>query len=237
MTINDGKELAVAPRPVVFVDVVFPDGATLYVASIAATFNGHTYEARIDDQQIDRLASLSEQGIDRVPSVTLVMADPSGSLFAAYERGHGFKGATLTLRFALADLSAGTFSTDNFIPFVGRCDQPSSDEKSLTVSAQSKLNLSQYMLPQAPIQVRCIWANPTTTDQRAVAGDPTSLYFPCGETRDLTTAPPCAYSKQTCTQPNRYSGVDIRLPADRQRARVHLRQQFLLAQRGHQREI
>lgn len=203
-TINTGKELATAPRPVVFCDFQFSDGASLFVASIAATFNGHSYDARIDDQQLDRLASLSEQGIDRIPSVTLVLADPSASLFAAYERGHGFKGASLTLRFALLDLSTGDFSTDNFVPFVGVCDEPSSDDKNLTVSAQSKLNLSQYMLPTAPVQIRCIWVNPATTAQRASGN---LLYYPCGETRDLTTAPPCAYTKQTCTQPARYSGV------------------------------
>jgi hypothetical protein len=204
--INTGKELAAAYRPVVFVDFLFPDGATLYVASIAATFNGHTYDARIDDQQIDRISSLSEQGIDRVPSVTIVLADPSGSVFASYERGHGFKGASMTLRFALYDPPSGNFTTDNFVPFVGVCDQPSIDGKNLTVSAQSKLNFSQFMLPTAPIQVRCIWINPTTVAQRAGADDAASLYYPCGETRDLTTAPPCAYTKQTCTRPNRYSG-------------------------------
>ena len=206
-TINDGKEESVAPRPVVFCDFTFPDSSTLYVASIAATFNGHAYDARIDDQQIDRLASLSEQGIDRVPSVTIVLADPSASMFASYERGHGFKGASLLLRFALYDPSSGNFSTDSFVPFVGVCDEPSIDDKNLTITAQSKLNLSQFMLPTPPIQVRCIWINPTTTDQRATADDAASLYYPCGETRDLTTAPPCAYTKQTCTRPGRYSGV------------------------------
>jgi hypothetical protein len=62
------------------------------------------------------------------------------------------------------------------------------------------------MLPTAPIQVRCIWVNPTTTAQRATADNASSLYYPCGETRDVATAPPCAYTKQTCTRPNRYSG-------------------------------
>ncbi len=204
--INEGKELAVAFRPVVFVDFVFPDGTAYYVASIGATFNGHLYDARIDDQQIERLASLSEQGIDRVPSATIVLADPSASVFNSYDRGHGFKGASMTLRFALYDPPSGNFTTDNFVPFVGTCDEPSSDDKNLTVPAQSKLNLSQYMLPQAPIQVRCIWINPTTTAQRAVADSAASLYYPCGETRDLAAAPPCAYTKQTCTRPRRYSG-------------------------------
>src|ERR1017187_2728473 len=141
-TINDGKEESAAPRPVVFCDFTFPDASTLYVASIAATFNGHTYDARIDDQQIDRIASLSEQGIDRVPSVTIVLADPSGSVFGSYEPRHGFKGASMTLRFALYDPPSGNFTTDNFVPFVGVCDQPSIDGKNLTVSAQSKLNFS-----------------------------------------------------------------------------------------------
>ncbi|HEY2014650.1 MAG TPA: hypothetical protein VGH38_14165, partial [Bryobacteraceae bacterium] len=206
-TLNDGKELAVAPRPVCFCDFTFPDGATLYVASIAATFNGHDYEARIDDQQMDRIAALSEQGVDRVPSVTLVIADPSASVFQAYERGHGFKGAQLTLRLALYDMQAGTFSTDNFVPFVGQCDQPSTDDKSLTVTAVSILNLSRFMLPTVPIQARCPWINPATSDQRALASDANSPYFLCGETRDLSTAPPCQYSKQTCTQHARYGGV------------------------------
>jgi len=210
-TINTGKEEAAAPRPVVFCDFAFPDGTAWYVASVPATFNGHTYEARIDDQQVDQLQVLSQQGIDRVPSVTLKLADPDAAAFTAYERGHGFKGAALTLRFALMDLSAGTYSTDQFVPFVGVCDEPASDEQYLTVAAQSKLNLANYLLPTVPIQVTCPWVNPTTVAQRAAAAAATSYqdspYWLCGETRDLTTAPPCNYTTQTCTQPRRRGNV------------------------------
>jgi hypothetical protein len=209
-TINTGKELDVAKKPVCFCDFVFPDGTAWHIASIAATFGGNTYEARIDDQQMDRIAYISEQGIDRVPSVTLSIADPTGTVESTYEDGHGFKDATLTLQLALMDPQDGSFSTDSFVPFVGVCDKPGSDDERLTVTANSKLNLSNYMLPTAPIQPRCLWTNPITADQRAAAASADSLYFPCGETRDLVTAPPCDYTRQTCTQQPSFSGVTYR---------------------------
>lgn len=140
--------------------------------------------------------------MDRIPSLTLVLADPSGSLFATYERGHGFRGATVTFRIALYDPSTGDYTSDFFTPFVGLCDAPACDEATITITANSKLNFSRFQFPTVPIQVRCPWINPTTIAQRASlsASPTTSPYRFCGETRDLTTAPPCAYNLQTCTR-------------------------------------
>lgn len=205
-TINVAKELAVAPRPLVMVDVVFPSGAAWYISSLPVTFNSHTYEARIDDPEMDRLASLSEQGIDRVPSVSVKIADPDGTKFATYERGQGFKGSVLTMWFALYDVSTNTFSTDSLVPFVGRCDQPSSDAQYLTVNATARLNLTRFMLPAPPIQENCLHVNPITVAQRAEANTPGSKFFGCGETLSLAAAPPCSYTRQSCTRPLRFSG-------------------------------
>ncbi|MEN6607707.1 MAG: hypothetical protein ABFD60_10720 [Bryobacteraceae bacterium] len=57
-----------------------------------------------------------------------------------------------------------------------------------------------------PIQLRCPLINPATAAQRVEAADPTSKFYFCGETGDLVTAPPCQYTKQTCTQLARYAG-------------------------------
>ncbi|MCE5311158.1 MAG: hypothetical protein LLG20_26260, partial [Acidobacteriales bacterium] len=208
MTINEGKELAQARKPILLGTFTFSDGTVLRVATLGCVFEGETYEARVDEQDIDRLASLSEQGVSLVPSVKIRLADPDAYLWTNYERpaGKGFRGATLQLRFALLEPNTGEFSTDSLIPFLGLCDQPSLDEKYLTVSAVSRLNLSRYSLPVMPMQLRCPAINPATAAQRIEAADPTSKFYFCGETRDLVAAPPCEYNKQTCTQLARYAG-------------------------------
>lgn len=213
-TINAAKELAVTYRPVVLATFTFPDATVLRVSTHNAdsstggySYGGQDYLPRIDDEDIERLASLSEQGIDRIPAATLRLADPDAWIWSTYERGHGFKGAQLLLRLVLFDPTTGTYSSDSLLPFVGICDKPGIDARHLTVSAAAKLNLSRILLPTIPVQQRCPWVNPVTLAQRAAADDPASVFYFCGETRDLGTAPPCAYTKATCTRPNRYGGV------------------------------
>ena len=214
-TINDGKEATEAPRSIALVSVTFSSGTMLHVSSHNGdsahggySYGGVDYLPAIDDQELQALATLSEQGIDRIPSVTVKLADPGAVFYMNYEKGTdgGFKGAAIVVRLVLFDPSTGIYSIDSLIPFLGICDQPSSDEKNLTVTAQNRMNLTRYQLPTAVIQPSCLWPNPSNLAQRAraLAGDP--LYYPCGETRDLTTAPPCNYDRQTCTQPRRFSG-------------------------------
>lgn len=207
-SINAEKELAQPRRPLLLGVFTFPDASVLRVSTIPCTFGGHAYEACIAEQELERLASLSEQGVDRVPSVTLRLADPGSTIWTNYERAadRGFKGASLALTFALYDPVTAEFSTDSFVPFVGLCDQPAKDSQYLTVTATAKLNLTKFYLPIVPIQPRCPWLNPETAAQRIDAADATSRFGRCGETRDLVTAPPCKYTRQTCTQPNRYGG-------------------------------
>lgn len=205
-SVSVGKELAAAPRPVLLYSFTFLDGTILRVSTLAVTFGGNAYTARVDDSEIERLATLSEQGVDRVPSVTVKLADPDGYLWTNYERatGRGFKGARLEARFALYDIIAAEWSTDSLVPFVGTCGQPDMDATHLTVQAASMLNLSRYSIPSVPIQQRCPWRNPTTAAQRVLAADPASPFYLCGETAAVA---PCAYTKATCTQLLRFGGV------------------------------
>lgn len=219
-TIDAGKELPVAYRPVVLCEFTFLDSSTLFVcthngdgANGGYAYNGANYLPMVDDQAIDRLAQLSEMGIDRVPSITVKLADPSGTLLASYERGagKGFKGATVLMRLVLFDPETGSYSSDYIVPFVGICDPPAYDGKDLVVTAQSLLNLGRYMLPTVPIQTTCPWINPVNAAQKAEATDPNSPFYPCGETRSGVL--PCQYTNGTCTQPTHRGNVTFDVKA------------------------
>lgn len=233
------KELAIAAQPLLLAAITFGDGEVLRVSShpcntseggFAPSISGfpHTgldFLGRLAQQDLDQIQSISDQGVDQLASITLHIADPDGALYQAYQRnaGRGFKGADVSCYLVTCDLMANpwAWSTDYQLRFVGVCNKPGYDGKTLTVSCVAKLNLQKKQLPVAVIQPRCIWVNPTTTAQRADASNEDSTFYECGETRDLTTAPPCSYTEETCTQPNRFSGVTWR-PPDRWRSRGYL---------------
>lgn len=229
--INTLKESQVTSRPLLLADFVFPDGTMLHLsthngnsAAGGVQFNGADYLGDLADENIDRLASLSEQGVDRIPSATLQISDAGATYFINYERGHGFRGAQLKLTFCMYDVNTQTYSTDSFVPFIGICDQPKLDDKYLSVTATNKLNLTRFNLPTVPISQRCPWVNPSTTADRATAAgaQPGDLFYPCGESRSLAEAPPCQYTKQTCTQPNRFGGVTWQPPQGTQNGREYI---------------
>lgn len=215
-TINTLKEQGVTSRPLLLADFLFPDGTTLYLsthngdsANGGASFNGHDYIGDLADENIDRLASLSEQGVDRIPSASVTISDAAGNYWTNYERGHGFRGATMTLTYVMYDVVTQTYSSDSFQPFAGICDQPKFDAEHLTVTATNKMNLTRFNLPTVPLSQRCPWVNPATAADRTTAGSAVKgdLFYPCGESRSLATAPPCSYTFATCTQPLRFGGV------------------------------
>jgi hypothetical protein len=214
-TISAAKEQSATYTPLLLADFTFPDASVLYLSTYAVTYGGHTYDARISQQTIAQIQSLSETGIDLAPSASLKIADPDAYIYTNWEKaaGKGFKGAEVMLRLVFYDIGTNTFSSDYRIPYRGICEKPSLDTQYLTVNTAAKTALLRALLPIVPIQKRCPWQNPTTTAQRATADDPDSQYFQCGETRDLTTAPPCDYVIATCTRPNRFGGITYTPPA------------------------
>lgn len=218
-TIAIAKEQGATYQPLVLVEIVFPDASVLRLsthplntAEGGYTYGGNSYLGRISQQDIGQFQSLSETGIDLIPSVTLGLADPDAYLYSNWEKTKGFKGATLTARVVFYDPEVGNFSSDSRIPFVGLCEKPSIDAKGLTLTAISKQQLMKSLLPVVPIQPRCPRINPITTAQRADADNLDSAYYECGEIRDLATAPPCDYTKTTCTRPLRFGGITYAPP-------------------------
>jgi hypothetical protein len=104
----------IVPQPLLLARFRFVDGSYLYLSThpLNSTeggyqYGGNNYLARLDSQDITQFGR-SEQGIDRVPSVTLHIHDSDGSILSNYEfsSSKGFKGAIL-------DLVAATFQCHN----------------------------------------------------------------------------------------------------------------------------
>lgn len=228
-TIAIAKEQAATYPPLVLCTLVWPDGTTLRLATMGLNtaeggvqYGGQNYLGRIKQQNLSQIQSQSENGVDLIPSISVECADPDSYLYTNYEKALGFKGADCTLRLVFYDPIAQTFSSDSRIVFVGRCDtKADSDAQTLTFTAQSKVRLLRAMVPQVPIQPRCPWRNPDTLAKRATTSDPFSVYYQCGESRDLTTAPPCQNTKATCTQLNRFGGITYTPPTGSQRVREY----------------
>ncbi len=221
-TINAAKEAGVTYQPLLLAEFTFADGGVLRlsthplnVAEGGVQYGGNDYLGRISEQTIQQVQALSESGVDLIPSITLSIADPASYIYSNWETaaGRGFRGASLTLRLVFYDAVGGTFSSDSRIPFVGICEKPASDAAKLTVTAVAKTALMRALLPVVPIQRRCPWINPTTTAQRAGASNEDSAFYECGETRDLVTAPPCAYTTATCTQLTRRGNITYAAPS------------------------
>jgi len=220
-SINNSKDLAQAYQPLLLAVVTFSDGSVLRLATHPLNtaeggfqYGGQDYVGRIIDYDIGAFQGYDTSGIDVIPKVSMVVADADKAIKINYEDAKGFAGARLDLTFVLWDANTSTYSSDNILKFRGICDAAETDFETLTVTASNKLNLQRKQLPNVLIQRRCPWINPTTTAQRATANDEDSFFYECGETRDLTTAPPCSYTKATCTQPNRFGGIVYDTPAN-----------------------
>jgi len=219
-TINAAKDIAVSYQPLYLATITFSDAAVLRLsthplntAEGGYAYGGNSYYGRILRMDLGAIQGFDQGGIDIVPRVSLTLADADKELLINYEQAKGFRGATLVLDFLLWDAGTSTFSSDSIRKFSGVCDPAQADLDTLTVSATNKLNLQRRYLPSVPIQRRCPWINPTTTAQRAEASDADSIFYRCGETRDLATAPPCSYTNETCTQPTRRGNITWDPPA------------------------
>lgn len=236
-SINVAKDTAITYQPILVAVFTFPDGTILRVAThplnaaeggaqptgiTAFPHNSQDFFARIQREDLDSIQSMSDQGVDQIGSATIHMLDADKFLWG-YDiaAGRGFKGAKLELYFLFLDVEGWTFSADFRLKFVGICGRPDATPELLTVSAINTPNLAKVQLPVARIQRRCIWTNPTTVAQRAEANDEDSQFYECGETRSLATALPCSYTKETCTQPNRFGGITF-APPDKWRGRSYL---------------
>jgi hypothetical protein len=213
-SISIAKEQAATYCPLLLCDFLFSDASHLRLSTHPLNtgeggqqYGGYDWLGRISQQAISQVQALSETGVDLIPSVRLDIADPDSYVYINYEKSKGLKGAQLTLTIVFYDPVGGTFSSDSRVAFIGICEHPGIDVEKLTVNAVAKTSLMRAMVPTIPIQPRCPLCNPTTLAERALAASDDSAFWECGETRDLTTAPPCEFTKATCTQLTHFAGI------------------------------
>lgn len=143
---------------------------------------------RILNQDMAATQAMSEQGIDFTPSVSLRLADPDKFIWLNYGQAKGFKGATLEMVFSMWQVDTSTFSSDSATKFIGVCaDLQDGDEETITLTAKSKLDLSNVSHPTIRLQKRCPWNFPSSIQERQDGADLVdSDFYRCGYSPDAT---------------------------------------------------
>ncbi|HXJ39745.1 MAG TPA: hypothetical protein VNH18_10735, partial [Bryobacteraceae bacterium] len=178
-------------QPLVLAAIVWPDGLVLRFSTHDLTgarqFGGHDWPSRILNGTLAAKQAVSESGVTVPPTMTLHLADPDGTTWATV-KSRGLLGATLIATVTLLDVETGSFATDTYVPFSGRCNNPSEVAfDSITFTAESKLNLSRKYIPSAQIQRLCMWDFPSTLAERQKAAGPSdgSGICRCGYSADV----------------------------------------------------
>lgn len=193
-TINVAKEQRISYQPLLLAEITFVDGTVLRLASEnldltegGNQFEGHDWKPRILTQDLAAIQSVSDNGILQSPQVSLGLADADKFLWSQYELTIGFKGAKMRLLFVFWDSGTDTFSSDVQVKFVGICNPPSADDRSLTVVATNLLNLANFNLPTVRIGRRCPWIFPVDKAGRIRAAiEEDSDEFECGYSPDVS---------------------------------------------------
>jgi hypothetical protein len=205
-TVNSNKDLALAFQPLMLATLTFADGSILSLSTHplntpeggfpwpgASNLPGGEYLARISTQDLGQVQSRSQEGIDRIPSVALHLADPDKFLWTNFEQAVGFKGANITLNLVLWQADTANFSSDAPLQFVGVCDAPSFDQglDTLTVTANASHNTARVYFPIVPIGATCPWNFPGNTAQRLDgATNRSSQFWECGYDPDQAGTDP-----------------------------------------------
>src|SRR5471030_3218743 len=169
-TIFDLRGAEVTDTPLLVFDCVLPNGQTEHWSTHAVLAGGNAYAARVLQHTIFEIQTASDQGVDGIPRISIVLAN-ADSRFSEIERAVGWNGAPLT---------------DTSVIFQGVCNPPDEiREATFRITATNRMNLQRLLMPQVRIQRRCPWEFPATGDQRTEAVDggsngKYSRYYRCG---------------------------------------------------------
>src|SRR4051794_514622 len=97
-TIYEVKEQAVTDTPLLVFDCVLADGSVEHWCTHAVAVGGVAYAARVMSHNVFEMQAASDQGVDSIPRITLVLGN-ADSHFSEVERATGWKGARLTASF------------------------------------------------------------------------------------------------------------------------------------------
>ncbi len=190
-TIFELKEQAVTDTPLLVFDCQLPNGQTEHWSTHTVQVEGVAYSARVLRHNVFELQASSDQGVDGVPRISLILAN-ADSHCSQVERTIGWKGARLTAALVFYDLRNGTPLTERAVLFQGICNPPDEIlEATLRITATNRMNLQRLLLPQVRIQRRCPWEFPADEGKRTEAVDggtcgKYSRYYRCGYSAGVT---------------------------------------------------
>jgi len=115
-TIFELKEQAVTDTPLLLFDCALPDGRAEHWSTHAVAVGDVSYSARVLRHNVFELQASSDQGVDGVPRVSLVLAN-ADSHCSQIERTTGWKGARLTAALVFYDLRNGVALTERSVLF------------------------------------------------------------------------------------------------------------------------
>jgi hypothetical protein len=214
-TIFDIKEQEVLQTPVLLFDCTMRNGQHEYWATHPLTFAGNLYLPTLIEHGDFEMRSQTEDGVDGAAKVSLTLSNLD-SRYSQLERSVGWKGASLTVRFAFFNLQTGLAETAAEVIFRGVANAPDSiREGVIRLSFDNRLNFQRVVLPEIRIQKRCPWLFPANQSQRleAIDGGDKGAYSPffrCGYSAgeaggagNLNGAEPfisCDYTRTSCEQ-------------------------------------
>lgn len=193
-TILTGKEGASPKKPLFLVTITAPDGDVTRLTTAASygaanlVFSGHTYLAKILNNDIQAIVAMSPQGYDGITGFTLTLADGDGGLWNNHCITHGWRGSNVVLTIILWDMVANAFSTDAMqMIFIGGNPSHNHARGETSFDVMSANNFTRIKVPSVPLEFRCPWDFPTTAAQRAsAANDESSNFYQCGYSPDIS---------------------------------------------------
>ena len=193
-TINQVKQLSEADTPLLLFECVLPsDDVQQRVqrwCSHSIVFNGQRYFARVLKHNLFDLQLSADDAMDGISQLSLTLANADSQL-SELNHETGFKGSTLTVYFAFADLPSGTITTESTVLFRGIAGDPDEiTEDSLRLTFSNKLSLQRIPIPDVRVQRTCPWTFPATSAQRIEAKDGGangrySRFYRCGYSADV----------------------------------------------------
>src|SRR3954451_3460421 len=165
------KERAITETPLLVFECALADGRMERWSTHRVTAGGETYEARVQQHNVFEMQAGSDQGVDGIPRISVVLAN-ADSRFSEIERALGWKGSRLKVGFVFYDLRKDEAASEISIIFQGICNPPDEiREATFRITASSRLNLQRLVLPQVRIQRRCPWEFPRGETERQEAID------------------------------------------------------------------
>src|SRR3954469_267132 len=165
------KEQAITETPLLVFECALADGRVERWSTHRIVADGATYEARVQQHTVFEMQASSDQGVDGIPRISVVLAN-ADSRVLEIERAVGWKGSRLKVGFLFYDLRKDEAASEVSVIFEGICNPP--DEirgAAFGITETSRLNLQRLVLPQVRIQRRCPWEFPGGEAERQEAID------------------------------------------------------------------